>query len=203
VPLTSFSEFNKAEEGDIWFALGETRPRLLRRHLDQPDFRPEGQGRRDHQRPLRVPDDGAERRGRLRPPECDAGTLTTPEEVEIWMTAPPDLALKLQRPLPEGLAPDRRPRRQEDLARPVVTDEDTGEQGSDVRFAVTSRLTRKLQLITTLSAHAACTLRGRAFRCLATMDRAPRLRPLYYAGGHEPQTELEQCPSELIEILLG
>ncbi len=48
-------------------------PRLFRRHLDQLDVRPEGEGRRDHQRHLRVPDDGAERRGRRHPPEGDAG----------------------------------------------------------------------------------------------------------------------------------
>jgi putative SOS response-associated peptidase YedK len=28
--------------------------------------------------------------------------LTTPQDVEIWMTAPPEQALKLQRPLPDG-----------------------------------------------------------------------------------------------------
>jgi putative SOS response-associated peptidase YedK len=28
--------------------------------------------------------------------------LTTPDEVEIWMTAPPEEALKLQRPLQDG-----------------------------------------------------------------------------------------------------
>ena len=48
-------------------------PRLLRRHLDQLDVGPEGQGGRDDQRRLRVPHDRAERRGRRHPPESDAG----------------------------------------------------------------------------------------------------------------------------------
>ena len=29
--------------------------------------------------------------------------LTTPDDVETWKTAPPDEALKLQRPLPDGV----------------------------------------------------------------------------------------------------
>jgi hypothetical protein len=50
-------------------------PRLLRRRLDQLDVRPEGQGRRDHQRNLRIPHDGAERRGRRHPSETQNASI--------------------------------------------------------------------------------------------------------------------------------
>ncbi|MCS3994654.1 putative SOS response-associated peptidase YedK [Bradyrhizobium japonicum] len=53
VPFTSFSEFNKAEGGDIWFALDETRPlACFRWHLGKLDLGAKSQGRRDDQRPL-------------------------------------------------------------------------------------------------------------------------------------------------------
>jgi hypothetical protein len=50
VSFNSFSQFNKAEGGELWFALGVTRPLAC-------DLGPKGQGRRDYQRRLRFPDD--------------------------------------------------------------------------------------------------------------------------------------------------
>ena len=46
VPFNSFSEFNKAEGGDVWFAFDETRPLACFAGIwTQLDFRSEGQGR--------------------------------------------------------------------------------------------------------------------------------------------------------------
>jgi putative SOS response-associated peptidase YedK len=76
VPFTSFSEFNKAAGGDILLRLRRDAPaRLLCRDLDELDLSPQGQGGRDHQRPVRVSDDRAELRRGPDPPEGDAGDL--------------------------------------------------------------------------------------------------------------------------------
>ena len=46
--------------------------RLLRRHLDALDLRPEGEGRRDDKRYFRIPDDRTKQGGRRHPPKGDA-----------------------------------------------------------------------------------------------------------------------------------
>jgi putative SOS response-associated peptidase YedK len=46
--------------------------------------------------------------------------LTTPDEVETWMTALPDEALRLQRPLPDGALRIVARGVKEDPARPVT-----------------------------------------------------------------------------------
>jgi putative SOS response-associated peptidase YedK len=46
--------------------------------------------------------------------------LTTPQEVETWMKAPPDEALELQRPLPDGSLRIVARGVKEDLAGPVA-----------------------------------------------------------------------------------
>ena len=62
VPFNSFSEFNKAEGGDIWFALDESRPLACFAGIwtNWTSVRKVKEGR-DDQRPIRVPHDGAER----------------------------------------------------------------------------------------------------------------------------------------------
>ena len=105
VPFTSFSENEALPDGThppVWFAFDETRPaRFLCGHLDTLDLRPKGEGRRDDERHFRVLDNRAKQAGRSIHANAMPVILTTPEEIDTWMMAPPGEALKLQGPLPD------------------------------------------------------------------------------------------------------
>jgi putative SOS response-associated peptidase YedK len=103
VPFTSFSEFNKAEGGDIWFALDESRPLAVFagiwtnwacvRKVKEGETTNDLYGFLTTQPNAEV--------GVIHPKAMPV-ILRTPDELEWWMTAPPEDALKLQRPLPDG-----------------------------------------------------------------------------------------------------
>ena len=106
VPFTSFAENEALPDGSrppVWFALDETPPAgVLRRDLDALDLGAEGQGGRDDQRPVRVPDDGAEHAGRRASPEGDAGHPHDAGGDRALDDGAAPEALTLQRPLPDG-----------------------------------------------------------------------------------------------------
>jgi putative SOS response-associated peptidase YedK len=103
VPFTSFSEFNKGEGGDIWFAFDETRPLACFAGIwtNWTSVRKVKEGETTNDVFGFLTTEPNSEVGKIRPKAMPV-ILRTADEIETWMTMPVDEALKLQRPLPDG-----------------------------------------------------------------------------------------------------
>lgn len=103
VPFTSFSEFNKDAGGNVWFALDDERPLAFFAGIwtNWTSVRKvkEGETTNDLFGFLTTEPNDV-----VAPIHAKAMPviLTEPDEIEEWLTAPTEEALKLQRPLPDG-----------------------------------------------------------------------------------------------------
>jgi putative SOS response-associated peptidase YedK len=103
VPFNSFSEFNKAEGGDIWFALDDTRPLGCFAGIwtNWTSVRKVTEGETPNDIFAFLTTEPNAEVGAIHPKAMPV-ILTSADEVETWMTASPDEALNLQRPLLDG-----------------------------------------------------------------------------------------------------
>lgn len=103
VPFTSFSEFNKAEGGDVWFALDESRPLAVFAGIwtEWTSVRKVKEGETTNSLFGFLTTEPNAEVGAIHPKAMPV-ILTTPDEIEAWLTTPTDEALKMQRPLRNG-----------------------------------------------------------------------------------------------------
>jgi putative SOS response-associated peptidase YedK len=103
VPFTSFSEFNKAAGGNVWFALDRSRPLAFFAGIwvKWTSVRKVKEGETTNDLFGFLTTEPNAEVGTVHPKAMPV-ILTKTEEFERWMTAPPGEALRLQRPLADG-----------------------------------------------------------------------------------------------------
>jgi putative SOS response-associated peptidase YedK len=103
VPFTSFSEFNKAHGGDVWFALDDTRPLAVFAGIwtTWTSVREVKEGETTNDLFGFLTTEPNVEVGAVHPKAMPV-ILRTKDEIETWLTAPAEEALKLQAPLPNG-----------------------------------------------------------------------------------------------------
>src|ERR1700730_10700363 len=106
VPFNSFSEFNKAEGGDIWFALDESRPLACFAGIwtNWTSVRKVKEGETTNDIFAFLTTEPNAEVGAIHPKAMPV-ILTTPEEVEAWMTARPDQRRAARSSSPGGTLP--------------------------------------------------------------------------------------------------